>query len=99
MSSFNCEHCGEAIIDTPNGFITGCEHYPEGRRMKKKGGPKKYEIEYKLREPSKVRGTLFDRFTEWQSYRKYKTKTQRDQALQALNNKDKFFIYREAQNG
>lgn len=28
MSSFNCEHCGTAIIDTPRGYITSCEHYP-----------------------------------------------------------------------
>ena len=28
MSHFNCEHCGTAIIDTPDGYITGCEHYP-----------------------------------------------------------------------
>lgn len=28
MSSFNCEHCGAPIIDTPNGYATGCIHYP-----------------------------------------------------------------------
>ena len=28
MSSFKCEHCNEDIIDTPKGYITGCEHYP-----------------------------------------------------------------------
>lgn len=27
MSSFNCEHCGTAIIDTPRGYITSCEHH------------------------------------------------------------------------
>lgn len=28
MSSFNCEVCGKAILDGPNGYYTGCEHYP-----------------------------------------------------------------------
>lgn len=28
MSNFHCKHCGTAIVDTPNGYITGCEHYP-----------------------------------------------------------------------
>lgn len=27
MSNFNCEHCGTAIIDSPRGYITSCEHY------------------------------------------------------------------------
>lgn len=28
MSSFNCEHCGKAIIDTQRGYVTECPHYP-----------------------------------------------------------------------
>jgi hypothetical protein len=28
MSSFICEKCKKDIIDTPSGYITGCEHYP-----------------------------------------------------------------------
>jgi len=28
MSSFFCEFCGKEIIDTENGYITGCKHYP-----------------------------------------------------------------------
>lgn len=28
MSSFICEKCGAEILDTPNGYITECEHYP-----------------------------------------------------------------------
>ena len=28
MSSFICGFCGKEIIDTENGYITGCEHYP-----------------------------------------------------------------------
>ena len=27
MSSFFCDKCGKAIIDTDYGYITGCEHY------------------------------------------------------------------------
>lgn len=35
MSNFNCEHCGAACIDSPRGYVTGCEHYPaEGTTMK-----------------------------------------------------------------
>jgi hypothetical protein len=28
VSSFHCPECGTAILDTPQGYITGCEHYP-----------------------------------------------------------------------
>ena len=28
MSSFICEKCGAEILDTPDGYITECEHYP-----------------------------------------------------------------------
>jgi hypothetical protein len=28
MSSFNCEVCGAACLDSPRGYTTGCEHYP-----------------------------------------------------------------------
>ena len=33
MSSFICEKCGQQILDTPHGYITGCEHYPMERNM------------------------------------------------------------------
>ena len=29
MSSFICEKCGKMIIDTEDGYITGCKHYPQ----------------------------------------------------------------------
>ena len=28
MSNFICEKCGTHCIDSPEGYITGCEHYP-----------------------------------------------------------------------
>lgn len=28
MSSFYCDKCGALIVDTPEGYVTGCEHYP-----------------------------------------------------------------------
>ena len=28
MSSFRCEYCQTDIIDTPNGYVTWCAHYP-----------------------------------------------------------------------
>lgn len=28
MSSFICEKCGTEILDSPHGYLTGCEHYP-----------------------------------------------------------------------
>lgn len=31
MSSFVCEKCGKNIIDSPNGYITNCKHYPEDK--------------------------------------------------------------------
>ena len=30
VSNFHCEHCGTAIIDSPTGYVAGCEHYPLG---------------------------------------------------------------------
>ena len=31
MSSFRCEKCGKEIIDSENGYITSCPHYPMGK--------------------------------------------------------------------
>lgn len=28
MSNFICDKCGAEIIDSPLGYVTGCEHYP-----------------------------------------------------------------------
>lgn len=28
VSNFTCEHCGLPIMDTLDGYRTGCEHYP-----------------------------------------------------------------------
>ena len=28
MSNFTCEHCAAAILDSPEGYVTGCPHYP-----------------------------------------------------------------------
>lgn len=28
MSSFLCEHCGTEILDSRDGYVTGCIHYP-----------------------------------------------------------------------
>ena len=28
MSNFYCDKCGTALIDSPHGYITECEHYP-----------------------------------------------------------------------
>ena len=29
MSNFICSACGTLIIDSPGGYLTGCEHYPK----------------------------------------------------------------------
>lgn len=29
MSNFNCETCGTAILDSPDGYTTSCEHHPK----------------------------------------------------------------------
>jgi len=34
MSNFQCETCGTICYDTPNGYITGCEHYPPDLKHK-----------------------------------------------------------------
>lgn len=31
MSSYNCNECGTAIIDTDNGYVTACDHWPMDR--------------------------------------------------------------------
>ena len=51
MSSFYCEKCGTAIIDSPNGYITGCEHYPtalqaENKRLREVIKDIKFEAEF-----------------------------------------------------
>jgi len=28
MSNFICEKCGVYCMDTPRGYVSGCEHYP-----------------------------------------------------------------------
>ncbi len=28
MSSFDCPQCGARLVDTPYGYVTGCDHYP-----------------------------------------------------------------------
>lgn len=29
MSNFYCNKCGKVISDTPQGYVTSCEHFPE----------------------------------------------------------------------
>jgi hypothetical protein len=31
MSSFICDKCGTEIIDSPDGYLTECEHWPKER--------------------------------------------------------------------
>lgn len=28
MSNFICDKCGTECVDSPRGYVTGCEHYP-----------------------------------------------------------------------
>src|SRR3990167_6388453 len=28
MSNFKCNKCGTEILDSPNGYLTGCKHHP-----------------------------------------------------------------------
>ena len=28
MSSINCQYCGLTMLDSRNGYVTQCEHYP-----------------------------------------------------------------------
>lgn len=32
MSNFACETCGTVCVDSPSGYLTGCEHYPAYRQ-------------------------------------------------------------------
>lgn len=34
MSSFYCEICGQAILDSSNGYTTECAHYPLEKKQK-----------------------------------------------------------------
>lgn len=47
MSSFICPKCGTSILDTTNGYITECEHYPiEHEREKTNDSIKHIEKEH-----------------------------------------------------
>ena len=35
MSNFDCQKCGKEIIDSTNGYITGCRHWPMIKKPKK----------------------------------------------------------------
>ncbi len=37
MSNFQCSQCGTALIDSPTGYVTGCEHHPIEKPMAKSG--------------------------------------------------------------
>jgi hypothetical protein len=39
MSSFYCEKCGKAIIDSHGGYTSGCKHYPRREQQKLFGLP------------------------------------------------------------
>lgn len=41
MSTFACEHCGVIIQDTPNGYVTHCEHYPADSPSEVDFGPQR----------------------------------------------------------
>lgn len=67
MSSFYCEKCGEAIIDTPRGYITGCKHYPLEEKSvlspNMKGRVKHMELE-------KILAFADSEIKEWTKFRK-----------------------------
>lgn len=57
MSNFYCGKCGTVIIDSPTGYVTGCEHYPiEEKKVK--------DIVERLREsenaPARMSGLLVE---------------------------------------
>jgi len=31
VSNFACEQCGAVISDSPTGYVTGCQHWPQER--------------------------------------------------------------------
>jgi hypothetical protein len=47
MSSFYCEKCGKAIMDSEQGYTTGCKHYP----MEKLVGWIKADTQIYLKKP------------------------------------------------
>lgn len=60
MSTFECPECGALCVDTPTGYITGCNHYPVDRRPtpEESASLKRYaEFEEKLRKPYKTKDT------------------------------------------
>lgn len=90
MSNFNCGYCGTPILDSQEGYITECEHYPIDTPYKKKAQKKEFIIEFK----SKIDNTHSALFINWSKYKKYKTEKDRDKALLSLAN-DKYFEYRK----
>ena len=35
MSNFKCDQCGTVCIDSPRGYISGCEHHKPYKRVMK----------------------------------------------------------------
>lgn len=59
MSNFKCDKCGAPCSDTPEGYVTGCEHYPPDARQLSFVGV----LDERLREFEKQEDELFNK--EW----------------------------------
>ena len=85
MSSFICPYCGKEIIDTPTGYITGCEHFPLPRRKKKK---KTFPLYFRVKEEWLHACPNPDEWRRWRVYKWYRKQADAEAAYKALNKKE-----------
>lgn len=62
MSNFICPECSKEIIDTPQGYITGCEHYPAKAMELSKSQVKRIRSIMRIDGPVEFPHKLFEAF-------------------------------------
>jgi len=62
MSNFACEYCGAVCLDTPIGYVTGCEHYPADVMMRECASSKavRYHLTDKTSDDQEPRNVAFN---------------------------------------
>lgn len=71
MSSFHCGTCGTAILDSPDGYITGCEHFPLPKNRAKKAITRKASSIKTPGDPSMETAVILDA-NETENQEKYR---------------------------
>lgn len=89
MSSFQCEKCGTDILDSPDGYTSGCDHWPLPPRLTAKQYVIKFEAErllrkIKVKDFAKLLGVSCVTFHAWRAQEKKPMGARIDQCYFAL---------------